>query len=280
MLEVRYALHDEATGRAGFLRLAGGIWTGDVCGFEFADTVWGLAGTATCDWREPRPRLWVDDDAPGEGAQALLDRISALLLPFHRGAFRHLSQRDVHAGDPATRDAAELDRLLDQALACGAPGRVLEVGCTAGALLQRLAARGVDAVGFEVGVDALARADAAVRSRLRTGPVAALPYGPEHGFDTLLALDLFEHVPEHLLGAMVGEFARLGVRRVVARIAACEFHQPGHVTLRPLSWWDRQLAPWFHRAPLAQAATRAAAADGDPARYVRVYELASVPARS
>lgn len=57
--------------RKGVLRLAGGIWSGDVCGFEFADTVYGLAGTATCDWREPRPRLWVDEGVPADqGASA------------------------------------------------------------------------------------------------------------------------------------------------------------------------------------------------------------------
>src|SRR5690606_16991268 len=122
---------------------------------------------------------------------------------------------------------------------------------------------GIDARGFDVCPDVAAHADPSVAPFLRSGPLAAIPYGPEDGLDTLLALDVFEHIPEHLLGPMVGEFARLGVRRIVTRIALCEFHLPGHVTLRPLSWWDRQLAPWFHRTAPAHAAELAAACDAD-----------------
>jgi hypothetical protein len=105
----------------------------------------------------------------------------------------------------------------------------------------------------------------------------AHPFGADDGFDTLLALDVFEHIPEQQIGAMIGEFARLGVRRVVAQISLCEFQYAGHITLRPLSWWDRQLAPWFHRVVPPNQCEIAAAFDADPARYLRVYELASVP---
>ena len=290
MFEVRYPLRDEATGRTGFLRLGGGIWTGDVCGFEFADTVYGLAGTATCDWREPRPRVWIDEgSAEGDGAETLLDRVRTLLLPFHRGAFRHLTQRDVRRCDGRDRSAphltfaepittAEIDWLLDRLPSVCTPRRVLDVGCSAGEVVRRLRARGVDAWGFDVCPDVAAHAVSEVAPYLRSGPLSAIPYGPDDGFDTLLALDVFEHVPEHLLGPMIGELARLGARRLVARIALCEFHLPGHVTLRPLSWWDRQLAPWFHRTAPAGAAELAAACDAEPSRYLRVYELASVPA--
>ncbi len=290
MLEVRYPIRDDTTGREGVLRLAGGIWSGDVCGFEFADTVYGLAGTATCDWREPRTRLWVDEGVPADqGAQALLDRISTLLLPFHRGAFRHLTQDDMrrcggrdcscgaHSAFAAVPEPEPLAHLLEQAVRLVDPKKVLDVGCTAGDVVRLLRERGIDAHGFDVGHTAEALAGQDVGAFLRTGALAAIPFGPEHAFDTLLALDLFEHTPEHRLGAMIGEFARLGVRRVVAQISLCEFQYAGHVTLRPLSWWDRQLAPWFHRVAPPNQRDIALAFDADPSRYLRVYELASVP---
>ncbi|MBL8729302.1 MAG: class I SAM-dependent methyltransferase [Planctomycetes bacterium] len=291
MFEVRYPIRDDCTGREGVLRLAGGIWTGDVCGFEFTDTVYGLGGTATCDWRESRARLWIDEGVPSDpGAQALLDRISTLLLPFHRGAFRHLTQRDVRRCNgshcdcpppPAFASPPEpqaRDVLLAQVLQIAAPQKLLDVGCSAGAVVQLLRERGIDAHGFDVCPDLAHGADAPAAPFVHSGALDAIPFGPEHGFDTLLALDVFEHIPEHQVGAMVAEFARLGVRRLVAQISLCEFQYAGHITLRPLSWWDRQLAPWFHRVVPRNQRDLAAAFDADPARYLRVYELASVPA--
>jgi SAM-dependent methyltransferase len=291
MFEVRYPIRDESSGRTGLLRIAGGIWTGDVCGFEFTDTVYGLAGTANCDWREPRPRLWLDDRAPADaGAQQLMDRISALLLPFHRGAFRHLTQHDLRRCDGRVRgctthltyaalpDASEWTHLLDHVARIRDLSRVLDVGCSAGEVVRLLRDRGIDAHGFDVCPDVASHAARSVAPFLRAGPLAAIPYSAADGFDTLVALDVFEHIPEHLIGAMVGEFARLGVKRIVTRIALCEFHHAGHVTLRPLSWWDRQLSPWFHRVTDATSRELAAAFDADRARYLRVYELSSVPA--
>lgn len=288
MFEVRYPIRDDSTGRTGVLRLAGGIWTGDVCGFEFTDTVYGLGGTATCDWREPGPRLWTDEGLPADpNARALLDRIRTLLLPFHRGAFRHLTQRDVCrcVGDQsdcvcaapgtfaAQQEPLALEAMLDQVLRTAAPQKLLDIGCSAGAVVRRLRERGVDAHGFDVCLDGAAEP----AEFLRSGALDAIPFGADDGFDTLLALDVFEHIPEHQIGAMVGECARLGVRRLVARISLCEFQYAGHITLRPLSWWDRQLAPWFHRVVPPNQRDLAAACDADPARYLRVYELASVP---
>jgi len=167
--------------------------------------------------------------------------------------------------------------VVDQVLALGAPGKVLDAGCSAGEVVKQLRARGIDAHGFDLCGDLAAIAYAGVAPFLRKGGVDAIPYGPEDGFTTLLALDVFEHVPEHKVAMMVAEFARLGVKRVVAHIALCEFQYPGHLTLRPLSWWDRQLAPCFQRIVPATQASMAAGFGADPSKYLRVYELAEVP---
>jgi trans-aconitate methyltransferase len=166
--------------------------------------------------------------------------------------------------------------LLDLAL----PGRVLHAGCGTGELVRELCVRGVDAHGFDHRADLEATALREVAPRLLRGAVDAIPFGPADRFETLVAIDLFEHVPEPQIAAMVAEFARLGVRRVVARQAHGEFHRPGHVTLRPLSWWDRRLSPWFHRRVPVGRCRMAAAFDGDPSRYLRVYELVETPCRA
>lgn len=291
MIDVRIPLHDPVTAREGTLRIAGGIWAGDVCAFEFTDTVHGVSGTAACDWRSAQPRLSVDEgDTTRPEVRTLLGRIASMLLPLHRSAFTGIEPeqlRALYSGDyhrtmnyanESDHEANFKRNVVDQVLRLCSPRKVLDAGCSAGEVVRQLRARGIEAHGFDLCPDLEAIAYADVAPWLRQGSVDAIPFGPEHGFDTLLALDVFEHVPEHRVGAMVSEFARLGVQRVVAHIATCEFHYPGHITLRPLTWWDRQLAPWFQRVvPPAQPLV-ASAFGGDPTRYLRVYELAPVEA--
>lgn len=290
MFEVRYAT--EAEGREGILRIAGGIWSGDACVLEFADSATGIAGSATCDWRRPAPWLdVVEGDATAPAAQALLGRIAELLAPFHRDAFADVTDealQRLYAGayhseqNYATRSATETAfkrHVLDQALALCAPRKVLDAGCSAGEVVRQLRERGIEAWGFDVCPDLPRVAYPEVAPWLRQGRVDAVPFGPEDGFDTLLALDVFEHVPERCVPGMVAEFVRLGVQRLIAHIALVEFQYPGHITLRPLSWWDRQLAPWFRRTTPTGHAAVTGAFGADPSRFLRVYELVAVPAQ-
>lgn len=291
MFQVALTVTDPPTGRTGTLRIAGGIWSGEACVFEFADSLAGIAGSATCDWRRPVPYLDVTEgDASTREAETVLAQLRELLMPFHRGAFADVTDeqlRQLYAGDyhqtmNYARDSAHetqfKSHLLDQLLRLHRPQKVLDAGCSAGEVVRQLRARGVDAHGFDLCEDLARIAYPEAAPFLRQGSVEAIPFGPEDGFDTLIALDLFEHVPERAIPVMVREFLRLGVSRVVAHIALCEFQYPGHITLRPLSWWDRQLAPWFARvAPPAQGDVFGALG-ADPSRFLRVYELVGVPA--
>jgi SAM-dependent methyltransferase len=290
MIEVRYEVA-RADGTKGLLRVAGGIWSGEQCVFQFADTVEGIAGTATCDWRRPVPRLDVHDgDASTPYARELLAKLAHVLLPFHSGAFADVDDaalRALYDGDYHQRmnlangnayETAFKRHMLAQLVELGPLGKVLDAGCSAGEVVRQLRARGVDAHGFDLCPDLEHIAYPEIAPFVRQGRVDAIPFGPEDGFDTVLALDVFEHVPEHVVPAMVRELARLGVRRVVAHIALVEFQYPGHLTLRPLSWWDRQLGAHFTRTTPAGFARAAAGFGADPARYLRVYELATVPA--
>ncbi len=291
MIEVRIPLHDQGTGHRGELRIAGGVWAGDVCAFEFVETLHGMSGTAVCDWREPETRLFVDDGAAADpSANLLLDRIRTLLLPFHRGSWKRAAAARIaalhtcdHRGTgtgstESARQAAFEKDVLDQVVRLGEPRKVLDVACSVGEGVRQLRARGVEAWGCDPSPDLHRIALPDVAQWLRRGAVDALPFGPEDGFDTLLAFDVFQHLAEDRIARMVTEFARLGVQRVVARIALCEFSDPGHVTLRPLSWWDRQMAPWFQRRAGKALPEMAIASGLDPANFLRVYELSKVPA--
>jgi len=82
-----------------------------------------------------------------------------------------------------------------RALACLRPGqRVLEVGCSTGALSERMRALGCTVVGIEQRADAAERARAFCESVL-VGDVERMPLAlPKRSFDVLLLLDVLEHL--------------------------------------------------------------------------------------
>lgn len=290
MFEHRYPIQDHENGRQGQLRIAGGIWSGDACVFEFSETVVGIAGSITCDWRSATPLVEiVEGNAASKQAQQLIAQIHALMRPFHRGACLGVTEQelnDLYNGDYHLRmnlannndyEKRFKAQMLDQAVRLVPPGKVLDAGCSAGESVRQLRERGFDAWGFDLCPDLAEIAYPEVKDVLRVGSVTDIPFGPLDGFDTLFALDLFEHIREDHVPQMVAEFDRLNVTYIVAHIALCEFQYDGHLTLRPMSWWDRQMAPTFRRITPEVAGDVAAAFGGDPSRTLRVYEKVAVP---
>lgn len=290
MIHVVYTIHDRR-GAEGSLVVRGGIWAGDECVFEFVETLRGTSGVVRCDWRQPGPRIEVvHGDGNDADVRAVLLQLAELMRPFHAGAFAGVTDAALaglyagpyHADQNYSNDhgyeTAYKARIVDSVLRLLQPAKVLDAGCSAGEVVRQLRARGVDAHGFDLCADLPSIAYAEARPFVRRGSVTAIPFGPEDGFDTVTAFDVFEHIPEHRVPAMVDELARLGARRVVALIAMCEFQYKGHLTLRPLPWWDRAFAPHFRRRRDART-LQAMAADfgGDAGKYLAVYDLVSAP---
>ena len=93
----------------------------------------------------------------------------------------------------------KVDRLLDLQ-----PGEnVLEVGCGAGHLTNRLAARGVDVIGIDANPNA---SEIAGTDRVRTMRAEALEFADD-AFDAIVSVHAIEHIPQ--LGAALGEMARV-----------------------------------------------------------------------
>lgn len=289
MFETRYPVHDRTTNREGQLRVAGGIWSGDACVFEFCETASGMAGSITCDWRSQLPRIeFVEGDPNCSDAQDLVVQIRRMMRPFHSGACLDITEQELNElynGDYhkrmnlAVEDDYEIrfkKFMLDQAVQLVPKGKVLDAGCSAGETVRQLRGRGYDAWGFDLCPDLNDIAYPEVRDVVRVGSVTNIPYDAIDGFDTLFALDLFEHIREDLVPQMVREFERLNVQYIVAHIALCEYQYPGHLTLRPMSWWDRQLAPCFRRIQPEAAGPVAGAFGADPSRQLRVYQRLAV----
>ena len=286
MIEARYEFRG-SDGAVGQLVVRGGLWAGDECVFEFTETLRGVSGVVRCDWRKDAPDIEVHVGITDTvDSAALIAQLAELMRPFFAGAFADVSRselRSLYAGDyhhsqnyanNHPYETAYKKRIVDALLSILGPRKVLDAGCSAGEVVRQLRERGVDAWGFDLCSDLDVIGYPEVRDNLRQGKVTGIPFGPEDGFDTLVALDVFEHIPEADVPAMIDEFARLGVKRVVALIALCEFQCAGHITLRPLHWWDRRFAPRFRRCREGEVmGAMARAFETSVDKYLAVYDL-------
>jgi hypothetical protein len=120
------------------------------------------------------------------------------------------------------------------------PRKCLIAGCSNGELVRQCRMAGLDAYGFDVIPNVEEIAFPEVRGYLRHGSLTAIPYDANDHCDTLIAIDVLEHIPERDLPAMIEEWLRLGIRQLVLLINLNQFWFPGHITLRPLWWWADQ----------------------------------------
>jgi len=274
------------------LALTGGMWHGDTCLFDFAILELGLAGRIECQWTTPGPRFHlVQGDAKAQQTRAVLAQVAGLLRGFFRGVYAGIAERqlaDTYRGgyhhDSGYADDRERERedelksgiatLVVKALR---PRKVLDAGCAAGDLVRHLRRLGVEAFGFDLSPDVAAIAHPDAAPYLRQGSLQAIPFGLEDGFDTVVCIDVFEHLPEDRVPAMVAELRRLGCRNLAVHIAHCEFEHLGHITLRPLSWWDARLLPAFERVMAPADELLRLPGPYDPQRVLRIYRRVQDP---
>jgi SAM-dependent methyltransferase len=91
-------------------------------------------------------------------------------------------------------------------------GSILDVGCGNGIFANAVAG---DAV--VVGMDRSASALRHVRTAAVRGDGAALPFA-DHAFDTVVCLEMLEHVPSLSYAATLAEIARVADRRIVVTV--------------------------------------------------------------
>ncbi len=83
-------------------------------------------------------------------------------------------------------------RMIAEMIASFEPRKALELGCAAGAVLECLAERGIDAEGVEISSMAIARATDRVRPRIHQGDLLSLEL--DRDYDVVFGLDVFEHL--------------------------------------------------------------------------------------
>lgn len=86
-------------------------------------------------------------------------------------------------------------------------GRVLELGCASGAVLEGLALRGLEFAGVDISHMAREMASDAVRDHIHLGDVLTTDLGS--GIDTIFGLDIFEHLNPNKLDAYLDRLREL-----------------------------------------------------------------------
>ena len=83
-------------------------------------------------------------------------------------------------------------RVIAEIVASFSPGRALELGCAAGAVLECLLTYGVTAEGVEISSMAIERASPRVRGNIHQGDLLTLQLASD--YDLVFGLDVFEHL--------------------------------------------------------------------------------------
>lgn len=124
--------------------------------------------------------------------------------------------------------AKEIIRLLK-------PKKVLVAGCAEGNAVLAFRDLGIDTWGFDIGFNQSMISNS-LATYLRKGSLISIPFSINDCFDTLVATDVFEHIYIKDIPIMVNEIYRLGIN-MMAIIIGWGFY-PGHVTLKPIKWWE------------------------------------------
>jgi len=286
-----FEITDPVTGKKHPAILAGGLWHGEVLLYDFSLMHQGLAGRMECDWRSKGPVYHLEQgEVTTEEQRRVLDELSQTMKPYFNGAFQGITDEQLaqlypgsyHEGSGYCDTDSQVEHdfkgaIADMVVRTLQPKKVVDAGCAGGLLVREMRNRGVETFGFDHCPDLDRIAVPEVAPYLRQGSVTKMPYGPEDEFDTLLCIDVFEHVPEDRVPDMVAEFDRLGVKNLAVHISHTELEHFGHITLRPLSWWDEQLGPKFRRAVNTGGELLALPLPYDPKRVLRIYQRVETP---
>ena len=98
-------------------------------------------------------------------------------------------------------------RTMAELLSCLRPHRVLEVGCSSGAVISGLLDRDIDAEGVEISAAAIRQAEPRVRPRIHRGDL--LDVGVGGGYDLVFGLDIFEHFNPNRLDTYIARVTEL-----------------------------------------------------------------------
>ena len=164
----------------------------------------------------------------------------------------------------------------DRIIGLGEPGKVLDVGCARGLLVQALAARGVDAHGFDVSRHAIESADESVRGRLS---VASATEPIEARYDLITCIEVLEHMSSRDAQLAVDSMTRAS-DLILFSSSPSDHDEPTHINTHLTADWAAWFAErgFFRRVDvdlsfLTHWAVLFERADLDPRQLAHRYEI-------
>lgn len=128
--------------------------------------------------------------------------------------------------------------IIDQALSTGNFTSVLDAGCGRGDVVQALNSRGIPTVGVDIAGAALPEGPEFVCCTLDR-----LPFS-DQSFALTFCSEVLEHIPSGDIPGCLRELARVTRDRLFLTISLrpSSNHNAYHITLRPRTWWEDQMA--------------------------------------
>ncbi|NLK52490.1 MAG: glycosyltransferase [Syntrophomonadaceae bacterium] len=123
------------------------------------------------------------------------------------------------------------------------PGKLLDVGCAKGFMVKALLEIGIDAGGIDASEYAIGNAVKGIEGRISRGLIQALPYKAGE-YDTVLAFDILEHIPEEDADEACAELMRVTNRLLIINVITLEvpdYNDSTHITIKPKQWWVDKL---------------------------------------
>lgn len=153
---------------------------------------------------------------------------------------KDLYQVDYHDVYKATKEEIKIKLLQAKAVQKIFLKKVLVAGCSSGLLVKILRNNGVDAYGFDICSDLKKIVLQGIKPYIFEGDIMSFPF---RGFDTLIAIDVFEHIPMGQINKMIVGFKEF--EYVISSINYSDWEYSEHITLKSLSWWEKKFKKYF-----------------------------------
>ena len=127
--------------------------------------------------------------------------------------------------------------VADRVIAIAGRGRMLDVGCAKGLLVQALREKGVDARGFDISSHAVEASHADVREHLW---VASATDPIEGRYDLVSMIEMIEHMAPQDAQKAIDKVTEV-TDRVLFSSSPADHDEPTHVNTKPTAAW----AAWF-----------------------------------
>ena len=143
--------------------------------------------------------------------------------------------------------------IVEQVLFTCGNGKLLDVGCGMGLLVNTFLSRSTDAYGIDIAMSPIKEANKIAPNHFLNGSIFDLPFA-DNSFDTICSTDCLEHISEEEIPKAISELYRVTKRFAFIKLSsAVDRDFRWHLTIRQYDWWEAKfLEAGFRLHPMLQ----------------------------